>query len=137
MKLYKRVVIAVVLTAFMTGFAELSAKNKCVPKLYVFGFAASFNDSIIHFTEIQTIDSAWVNDKNTFLVERENYSYQLRNYLEGQGMPHRTCVVSFALKRKDILKKYAKMLSKYMKRNDVRIEDIKRSDFRFTAIKPE
>lgn len=137
MKLYNKIAVAAVLTAMMMSSAELSAKDKCVPTLYAFGFAASFNDSIVHFTEIQTIDSVWVNDKNNFLVERENYSYQLRNYLESKGLPRRTCVISFALKRKDILKKYAKMLSKYMKRTDVRIEDIKRSDFQFTAIKPE
>lgn len=137
MKLNKKISFMVVLLASMMCCAELSAKNKCVPKIYAFGFAASFNDSIVHFTEIQEIDSAWINEKNKFLIERENYSYQLRSYLENKGLPHRTCVICYALTRKDINKKYAKILSKYMKRSDVRVEDIKRSDFFFSAIKPE
>lgn len=137
MKLYKKTVIAAVLALTMACFADLSAKNKCVPKLYAFGFAASFNDSTIHFTDIQEIDSAWINDKNDFLIERENYSYQLRNYLEGQGMPHRTCVISFALKRKDIEKKFNKMRNKYVKRGNVEMKHITKNEFHFTAIKPE
>lgn len=42
------------------------SKNKCVPKVYVFGLAASFNDSIVYLTNIQELDSAWIDDKNDF-----------------------------------------------------------------------
>lgn len=114
-----------------------SAKLKCVPKLYAFGFAASFNDSTVYFTDIQEIDSAWINDKNDFLVSRDNYSYQLKNYFTSLGLEHRTCVISFALKRKDIEKKYKKMKNKYVKAGNYDIKSVSTNDFHFTAIKPD
>lgn len=114
-----------------------SAKLKCVPKIYAFGFSASFNDSIVYFTDIQEIDSAWINDKNKFLISRDNYSYQLKNYFIKLGMPHRTCIISYALNKKDIEKKYQKMKNKYVKSGDFTIKDINEKDFHFTAIKPD
>lgn len=114
-----------------------SAKLKCVPKLYAFGFAASFNDSTVYFTDIQEIDSAWINDKNDFLVSRDNYSYQLKNYFTSLGLEHRTCIISFALKRKDIEKKYKKMKNKYVKAGNYDIKSVSTNDFHFTAIKPD
>ena len=114
-----------------------SAKLECVPKLYAFGFAASFNDSTVYFTDIQEIDSAWINDKNDFLVSRDNYSYQLKNYFTSLGLEHRTCIISFALKRKDIEKKYQKMKNKYVKAGNYDIKSVSTNDFHFTAIKPD
>lgn len=67
-----------------------------------FGVAASFNDSIVYFTDIQELDSAWIDDKSDFLLNRSDYSYQLKNYFEQKNILHRTCIVSYALKRKDI-----------------------------------
>ena len=104
--------MAVVLLAFVCSFSSASAKVICVPKLYAFGFSASFNDSIVYFTDIQVIDSAWINDKTKFLISRDNYSYQLKNYFTSIGQEHRTCVISFALTRKEIEKKYKKMKEK-------------------------
>ena len=48
-------------------------------RVYVYGFAASFNDSIVYFTDIQTLDSATIASKSGFLYGRDNYSYQLRD----------------------------------------------------------
>lgn len=115
----------------------VSAKLKCVPKLYAFGFAASFNDSIVYFTDIQEIDSAWINEKNNFLVSRDNYSYQLKNYFTSIGVEHRTCIISFSLNRKDIEKKYQKMKNKYIKAGNYDIRSIGTNDFHYTAIKPD
>ena len=137
MKIYKKIALAAILAVSVAGFADLSAKNKCVPKMYAFGFAASFNDSTVHMTDIQEIDSVWINDKNKFLVDREDYSYQLRNYFENKGLSHRTCVISFALKYKDAVKKYNKLRNKYIKRGNVDIKNISKDEFKFTAIKPQ
>lgn len=115
----------------------VSAKIKCVPKIYAFGFAASFNDSIVYFTDIQEIDSAWINDKNKFLISRSNYSYQLKNYFNSIGLEHRTCLISYALDRKDIEKKYKKMKEKYVKSEKYSIKDLDVKDFHFTAVKPD
>lgn len=135
MNILRKTALAAALALTIGGFTPSSAKNKCVPKLYAFGFAASFNDSTIHFTDIQELDSVWINDKNDFLIDRDNYSYQLRNYMESWGLPHRTCVISFALKRKDAQKKFNKMRNKYVKRGNVDIKMISSDEFKFTAIK--
>lgn len=137
MKSYKNLIMAVAVMIICGWTINASAKLKCVPKLYAFGFAASFNDSTVYFTDIQEIDSAWINDKNDFLVSRDNYSYQLKNYFTSLGLEHRTCVISFALKRKDIEKKYQKMKNKYVKAGNYDIKSVNTNDFHFTAIKPD
>lgn len=137
MNLHRRIAAAAVMVLMTACFSGLSAKNKCVPKLYIFGFVASFNDSTVHFTEVQELDSAWINDKNKFLIGREEYSYQLRNYLESKGMTHRTCIISYALKRKDIDKKLNRMRNKNLKRGNVDFKRIPKDEFQFKAVKPE
>lgn len=137
MKSYKNLIMAVAVMIICGWTINASAKLKCVPKLYAFGFAASFNDSTVYFTDIQEIDSAWINDKNDFLVSRDNYSYQLKNYFTSLGLEHRTCIISFALKRKDIEKKYQKMKNKYVKAGNYDIKSVSTNDFHFTAIKPD
>ncbi len=137
MKLCKNIIAAIVLVAAVGSFTSASAKAVCVPKLYAFGFSASFNDSIVYFTDIQEIDSAWINDKTKFLISRDNYSYQLKNYFTNIGQEHRTCIISFALKRKDIEKKYKKMKEKYVKAGNYSIKNVDKKDFRFAAIKPD
>jgi hypothetical protein len=101
------------LTALIVASAQtmsITAKNITVPKMYMFGFAASFNDSIVHFTDIQTLDNVWIDQKTEFLAGRENYSYQLRDFLaDKQQMPHRTCVVIYNQNRQKLEKEYLKM----------------------------
>ena len=80
MRLYKNFIGVVFLLLIVSAHIGVSAKVVCVPKLYAFGFSASFNDSIVYFTDIQEIDSAWINEKTKFLISRDNYSYQLKNY---------------------------------------------------------
>lgn len=80
MKIFK--LFACVLTTAFIICTTVSAKNKCVPKIYIYGFSASFNDSIIYLTNIQELDSAWIDDKNDFLLNRSDYSYQFKNYFE-------------------------------------------------------
>lgn len=76
--------------AFLACMA-LPASAKMVDKVYVFGLAASFNDSLVYITDIFEVDSAYIEDNRThFLLNRGDYSYQLRNYFrqKGMGRPH-------------------------------------------------
>lgn len=109
MKSLKYLVVAL-LVALATG-AE--AKNIQVPHLYLFGFSASFQDSILYFTDIQDIEGAWIDKKTKFLKERENYSYQLKNYLTEQNQPNRVCMVIFATSKSKAEKKYNKLMKRY------------------------
>lgn len=47
---------------------------------YICGFATSFNDSTVYFTDIQYMDSTYTDSKTGFLYSRDNYSYQLRGH---------------------------------------------------------
>lgn len=132
--------IFILLLALMMGTsAGARAKNDQTQKLYMFGLAASFTDTIVHFTPIQEVDGAWMDKKKRFLMGRQEYSYQLRNYLAEQlGMPQRTCVVVYEKKLKKAEKKRARMIEIYNSptknghRNDVRY--IPSEAFRFHSV---
>lgn len=117
-------------------FIEQLGANRAT-KVYLFGFAASFNDSTVYFTEVQELDSAYIDSKTKFLYSRENYSYQLRDHLTAAGANTPTCVTCFALKRKDIDKKYANLKKKYTKGGKFIVKEVKSTDFHYQAIKPE
>ena len=56
--------------------ATAEAKKVQVPKMYMFGMAASFNDTIVYFTNVQEIDSAHKNRKKVekkYLKTRKLY----------------------------------------------------------------
>lgn len=138
MRLLRHITLAAALMAAM-AYLPASAKNHVVPKAYMFGFVASFNDSIIHFTDIQEVDSVWLMSKKDMLAGRSNYSYQLRNYCTQQlGMPNRTVVVVSSTKRKQVEKKLAKMKKEYGGKNknvgNYDIRYISTADFQFKTV---
>ena len=138
MKYLKTIVAAMFASLLLiTTTTTASAKNKCVPKIYAYGFAASFNDSTVYFTEIQEIKNAWLNARNNFLVERMNYSNQLRDYLNKQGKPNQTCIISYALKRADIEKRFVKMKRKYVASGKYDVKYIHPGEFAFQTIEPQ
>lgn len=89
-------------------FATIANAANKQTKLYIYGVVTSFNDSTIYFTDIMELDSAWVDSKTGFLYSRDNYSYQLRNYMRKNGVAYPTCITSYAKKRKDIEKNMPK-----------------------------
>lgn len=103
--------------------------------LYVYGFSASFNDSTIYITDIQKLDSAWVNKRTGFLYSRENYSSQLKYYLQNLGVANPTCVISFAKTQKDAEKKYQDLRKKYSKNYEsFTVKTLSYETFHFKAI---
>lgn len=127
---------------------SLQAKNE-MRKAYLFGFASSFSDSTVYVTDIQEVDSAWFTSKNKFLISRENYSSQLRDYLSGQGEDHRTCVVEYAFNAKKAEKAWNKLYSRYAhnqkKKNKQKqtnelppfqIKKLTKEQFSFLAVNP-
>ncbi len=117
----------------------VNAKNVKQPKVYMFGFSASFQDSVIYMTDVQEMDSVWIDSKTKFLLGREQYSHQFKDYLAEQQQPNRVCIVFFALKKEDAEKKYIKMRKQYTSKSK-RKYDIKylhASDFQFSAVNLE
>lgn len=111
------------------------AENK-VQTLYMFGFAASFSDSTVCFTDIQRVDSAYIDKKTKFLVERENYSYQLRDYLKSHDWTTPTCITMYASSRDDAEKKFVALKKKYTMGGRYTIKYIDATEFKYQAIVP-
>jgi len=138
MKFNRRFVLGAALTMLLAiSYTTAKAKNYVAPKAYMFGFVASFNDSIVYFTDIQEVDSVWFTQKKDMLAGRSNYSGQLRSYCADKlDQPRRTCVVVGDKKLKKVEKKYEKMKKMYLQNKkatyDVRF--IKEDEFKFKAI---
>lgn len=137
MKLLRHLTLAATLMAAMT-YLPASAKNVVVPKAYMFGFVASFNDSTVYFTDIQEVDSVWFYQKKKILAGRSNYAYQLRDYFAQQrDQPKRTCVVICNQKRKKVEKIYTKMMKMYTsskKGNTYDVRYVPLSEFKFESV---
>ena len=132
-----RIIKCLIATAMLLGVViQVSAKDKEVSKVYMFGCAASFNASTIYITDIQEIKGAYVAERTKFLVNRDEYSYQLRNYLQGQGNAFPTCITSYAYDRKTIEKKFAKIKKRYIDKNKGRyiIVNISKEQFTYQPV---
>ena len=126
----KKIILTLAAMLMATGAcAELRPKT-----IFVYGFAASFNDSTVYFTDIQQIDSAYIDSKTKFLYSRENYSYQLRDYLDKLGFKNATCTTSFATTRTEAEKKYLALRKKYLEGDKYNINYLKEQDFHYEAI---
>ena len=134
---YKILATLLLMVAF--SFGKANAKQVVVPQMYMFGFAASFNDTIVYFTNVMPVDSVWIESRNKFLLGRSVYSHQLRNYLAiNKKMPSRTCIILYNKDKAKLEKKLLKMKRLYMypkkgkQQFDVRfLED---AEFRFKAV---
>ena len=129
MKLIKYIILSALLLAAMA----VDAKPLKTNSLYMFGFSASFKDSVVYVTDIQQVEGVWIDHKTKFLLGRDQYSIQLKEYLE-QSMQQqgRICMVIFATKKKEAEKKYLKLMKKYTKGYDVRY--LNAPEFKFMAI---
>lgn len=136
----RKIIMALLLVVLGAGSA--AAHPVSVPRLYVFGFAASFNDSTVYITEVQTVDSAWIESNGGFLYNRGEYANQLRTYLKSIGKADETCVVFFATKESDILKQYVKLRKTYeqpkKKEREMRgrflVTNVRTESFRFRSV---
>lgn len=129
-----------IVTALLVGCViNGNAKGYRPAKIYMFGFAASFNDSIVYLTDIQTVNAYLVNNRTKFLSNREDYSYQLRNYLQSNGLEaYPTCITMFAENEKDATKKYLKLKERYEKsKKKYSIKSLKDSQFKYTPVEPD
>ncbi|MGN1229362.1 MAG: hypothetical protein ACI4T5_06880 [Prevotella sp.] len=128
--------IAIAALILCSGLAlQVNAKNKVAPR-YLFGFSASFADSTVYFTDIQKVDSTWIDSKTKFLLGREEYASQLKGYFNSIKMPNRTCVVLFGKDLKKAEKKLKKLKETYTVKAkggyDVRY--LTKADFEFAPV---
>lgn len=101
-------------------------------KVYMFGFSASFNDSLVYITDIQGVDSVEIEPKTDFLVGRTAYGNQLQFYLaDYKERPNTTCVVFFDKKEDKLRKKYNKILKRYKNSKETILKNLTRDEFSF------
>lgn len=100
--------------------------------VWVFGFSASFTDSIIYMTDIQRIPDAKITKKTKFLSDASDFSSQLKYYLETeQNMKNRTCVVFHDAKKANIEKKYVEIRKRYADQTHLILKYLNSNDFQF------
>lgn len=127
----------VALTALLSVACVAGAKEKRVPRIYMYGLSASFADSTVYFTNVQAVDSAWMDTKKSILLGRDNYSLQLKNMLaEKHGERNRTCIVVFGTKKSRVEKDLLKMRRKYTVKanNQYNVRYIDDADFHFKPV---
>ena len=124
---YMLLLAALVLTT------NISAKALKTNHMYMFGFSASFKDSVVYVTDIQDIQGVWIETKSKFLIERDKYSEQLKTHLSEQLQQNdRVCVVFFDKSKKRAEKKYLKLMKKYKKGYEIRY--LNATEFKFEAV---
>ncbi|MCD7722066.1 MAG: hypothetical protein LUI09_07535 [Prevotellaceae bacterium] len=133
----RRWLLVLALTALALGARAIVPPQA---RVYIFGFAASFKDSVAYITEIQTIDSAYVL-KHGFLADRSLYSTQLEHFLEvDMELSDMTCVVFFSKSKSKIEKQFLRVRKKYTADHAVVLSPLPRETFAFEReewIEPE
>ena len=135
MRYYKYILMTLLFCVAMGADAK-----RIQPKhMYIFGFAASFKDSVVYMTEIQDVPNVWYDTKSKFLLGRDNYSAQLKEYFRDKlQMPDRVCMVIFAKTMKKAEKKYLKLRKKYLSNkkhtSTYEVRYVTTQDFKFEAV---
>lgn len=130
MRLIKYILASMLVFVAISAHAEYRAQT-----VYVYGFAASFNDSTVYLTNIYELDSAYIDSKTKFLYSRNNYSEQLRYYLESIGFKNPVCITSFGLSRQEAEKKYTKLRKRYLETKGYNVKYIEAKDFKYEPVK--
>lgn len=125
---FVRMILVAALSVVLFSAFTMKGGDKPV---YMFGVGASFKDSVVYFTEVQLVDSV-VLDKNGFLPNRVQYSYQLKNFLEYQkGKFDYTCAVYFSEHKAKLEKEFSKVRKQYEKGDTYVLETVKSTEFVF------
>jgi hypothetical protein len=110
-----RILKYIVLTLLVCVAMGAEAKTVKARHMYIFGFAASFKDSVVYMTEIQDVQGAMYEKKTKFLLGRDSYSDQLKaHFKEKMQLSDRVCMVMFSTSKKKAEKKYMKLRKKYI-----------------------
>lgn len=103
----------VLLAMAFTLTVTAQAKKKTTQKVYAFAIGTCLKDSTYYITPVAALDSATVDGKSHFLVDRSLYSYQLKVYLEHVYKQPYTCAVFFDTKRSKLDKRFTQLRRQY------------------------
>ena len=109
----------------------LQAKVEQRP-VYICGYAINFADSTAYLTAIQCIDTAYVESRNGFLMDRNQYSAQLNHYMRKlSGGNNYTCMVLFDKKQARLQKRVEQMRRRSGKASAMRLKTLGAAEFQF------
>lgn len=112
MKIIRCIMVFALLSIFSI---QVGAKPIQPKHVYMFGFSASFSDSTVYVTDIQDVKGAWIDNKTKFLISRDNYSYQLKDYfINNLQQNNRICMVFFATSKSNAEKQMKKLMKLYV-----------------------
>ena len=106
-------------------------KTPKMQKVAMFGVGISFTDSVVYETEIQVLDSVWVNPDHNFLEDRSLYSLQLQYFMEHQGVKNAVCTVLFNKKESSLKSKWEKIRKRHTQSEAQRFKIVPLTEFRF------
>lgn len=113
--------------------ASAGNKGPQMQRVYMFGFGASLTDSIACQTQVQAIDSAWL-DSHKLLVDRSLYSIQLQFHLEqNEGVKNPICTIYFDKNERKLRKLWAKLKRRYESEPQIKLRQLDADRFRFKA----
>ena len=124
------------LMALLCVALPLSAAQKepRMTRVYMFGFAASLTDSTAYQTDIQAIDSAWIDPTHKFLIDRALYSLQLQYHVETEEHHKNTvCTVFFNTNPRKVQRKWAKVRKRHEKDPALKYQILPQDRFKFKA----
>lgn len=103
--------------------------------LYMIGVAVSHLDSAVFITDMHLVKGLTVERKTRFLMDRQLYSQQFKQYLEStyKGGPYIPAVY-FHSSRKKMERRYLSLHKSYVKGSELHMFLVDQSQFRF---KPE
>lgn len=132
----KRAIITVAIITAAAGISAADRKDDAPRQAYIFGVGISMTDSTAFFTDIQTVDSLYLN-KEGFVDHESEYSLQLKLYLSNRlNMHDKTCAVFYDSDAKDLQKEYDKVTSKLKSSGYKDFVTIGKDDFTFTLYRP-
>lgn len=117
--------------------SKMYGKGGSERTVYIFGYGLSFRDSTAYLSAITTLPASAINSKTKFLKDRDNYSAQVKKYIENAGVKHVTCAVFFTTSKKRAEKKYAKVRKQILRDRQTQLLDIPEEAFAFKLVEPE
>lgn len=130
-------ILLLTITLLLSATLTLSAKKKqqTAQTVYLYAISASFNDTIVYITDIQTVDNAYMERKH-ILGGLQEYVQQVDRYFNAKGMTRRINTVFFQTKRSKAEKQFVKLRKKYT-RSDINLQILPQGEFTFKAVKRE
>ncbi len=130
MKSIKALLTAVLLLVCLGAQSQSKIKPQTV---YIFGFAASYTDSVAFLTDVMKVDSATILP-NGFLAGRALYSLQLENHVTAdKKVMDPTTAIFFSTSLSAARKKYEKINTRYQRSTDLALIYVGEDEFRFTS----